>query len=408
MAQVTFTAKTDLTYEEIYEGYANGKSRLPKIIKDIENGNIALAETTGVSILRRRTQGGNAQTPGNVGQDNTTAIAKLISSDRWDALIAAYTGSGDFVTPPSYNLQSVDVRAVIKNPFDLIDQVAGINYANQTGGGASEKNTLSGREAKIQDKGTGVRIREIDARAPAGATADIDVRDFFANDRIGGGGWTGEVHASDDEGGGVSDSVLVADSEGRAVGNTAGQGSGTDFDLTSATALNFKMGATGETEIAVVFEAKNTWLIDDVRKQINAAVAAAQLANPAATEFDGIPVNDDVCVIVSGALELHSRKRGLQGGADQSGIEITVDNTELGFASGDDVLRGATVGDIQDTFAQVVVDLASAASACRTTLRYGTAQFGVLQVIGTTNGLVTPTASAYIVHPDFLADLIRG
>jgi hypothetical protein len=104
---------------------------------------------------------------------------------------------------------------------------------------------------------------------------------------------------------------------------------------------------------------------------------------------------------------LHSRKRGLIG-ESLSGIEITVDNAELGFTSADDVVRGATVGDIVQIFEQTVVDLDPAAASCRTTVRYGTAQFGVLQVVGTTNGLVAATASAYIVHPDFLDDLIRG
>ncbi len=401
---ITLTAKTDLTYEEIYEGFANGKSRLPKIIKDIESGKVALAETTGVNILRRRTIGGNASNVTNIGQSDTTVVAKLISTARWNALISGYSGPDtDYVTPPSYNMQTVNVRAVTKEPFDLLDQVAGINYANQTDGAAKDVNQLSGREAKIQEKGTGVRIREIDARAPDGATADIDVRDWFSNDRIGGGGATGEVHGVDQN---ISE-VLVADSEGRAVGNTAGQGSGTDFDLSGATALNFVLGSTGETEIAVVFVARD-YLITEVRDTINTAVAAAQAANPSAAEFDGIPVNDPVCIIsAGGALELHSRKRGLQGGEDSlSGIEISGANSELGFTSADDVLRGATVGDVDGTFDQTIIDLSSAASNCRTTLRYGTAQFGVLQIVGTTNGLVAATASAYIVHPDFLEDLI--
>ncbi len=38
MGTITLNAREDLTYEEIYEGYANGKSRLPKIIKQIEEG----------------------------------------------------------------------------------------------------------------------------------------------------------------------------------------------------------------------------------------------------------------------------------------------------------------------------------------------------------------------------------
>ncbi len=53
MGTLTFNARVDLTYEEIYEGYANGKSRLPKLIKQIEAGENVLAESTGVDILRR-------------------------------------------------------------------------------------------------------------------------------------------------------------------------------------------------------------------------------------------------------------------------------------------------------------------------------------------------------------------
>ena len=217
MGTLTLNARTDLTYEEIYEGYANGKSRLPKFIKQIEAGLLPLAETTGIDIKRRRTEGGNAETIGNVGQTDSTVVAKLISASRWTSLIAGYSGPGSgFVTPPSFNLQTVKVRQVIKEPFDLIDQVAGINFAIQVGGAATETNPLTGRETKIQEKGTGIRIREIDTRAPAGSTADIDVRDFFPNDRIGGGGATGEVHGVDQ---GIPE-LIRAESEGRAVGNS--------------------------------------------------------------------------------------------------------------------------------------------------------------------------------------------
>lgn len=396
MGTLTLNAKTDLTYEEIYEGYANGKSRLPKIIKDIENGNIALAESTGVNILRRRTVGGNATNVTNLGRTNTDVIAKLISAARWTSLIAGYVGPGaGFVTPPSFNMQTVNVRQVTKEPFDLIDQVAGINFAVQEGGAATETNPLTGREAKIQELGTGVRIRGIDTRAPVGATADIDVRDFFSNDRIGGGGATGEVHGVDQ---GISE-VIRADSEGRAVGNTAAP-----FDLTSATALNFKLGATASPEVTVVFEARADFTLQEVCNDINAAVAAAQAANPGAPEFDGIPVNDQVCIIVDGTLELHSRNRGLVG---ESGLLITGDNAVLGFVAADNVASGATAGDVDQVFEQTVVDLDPTASATRTTLRYGTAQFGVLRIVGTTNGLVAATPSAFIVHPDFLEDLIN-
>lgn len=394
MGTLTINAKTDLTYEEIYEGYANGKSRLPKIIKDIEDGNVALAESTGVNILRRRTQGGDSTNVTNIGQTDTNVVAKLISAARWTSLIAAYTGPGaGFVTPPSFNMQTVNVRAVVKNPFDLIDQVAGVNNANQTSGAAS--NTLTGREAKLQELGTGVRTRNIDFRAPDGATADIDVRDYFANDRIGGGGATGEVHGVD-----LSiPEVIKADSEGRAIGASAAT-----YDLTSATALNFKLGATLSPEVTVVFEAA-ILTKQEVVNAINAAVAAAQIANPGAVEFTGEPVNDDVCIVVAGGpLELHSRNRGLNG---ESGLLITNDNATLGFASADNVAAGATAGQVDGTFEQTIVDLDTLASACRTSLKYGTTQFGVLRIVGTTNGLVAATPSAFIVHPDFLEDLIN-
>jgi hypothetical protein len=281
----------------------------------------------------------------------------------------------------------------------LIDQVAGVNYAQQVPGAASETRELSGREAKIQELGTGVRVREIDFRAPAGATADVDVRDYFANDRIGGGGATGEVHGVDQS----IPEVLVADSEGRAVGNTAAP-----FALSGATFLEFVLGATGETTIGVEFEARDDYTLEEVCQTINAAVEAAQIANADDPVFYGVPVNDPVCIVgAGGALELHSRPRGLAGGAaDISGIEITSDNAVLGFTSADDVLRGATVGDVDGIFEQTVIDLDPTASATRTTVRYATAQFGALQIVGTTNGLVAATASAYIVHPDFLEDLI--
>jgi len=395
MATVTLNAKTDLTYEEIYEGYANGKSRLPKIIKDIEDGNVALAETTGVDILRRRTDGGNAQTPGTVGQDNTTVVAKLISAARWDALIAAYTGpGGGYVTPPTYNLQTVNVRAVVKEPFDLIDQVAGVNNSEQTSGSAEA--TVTGREAKIQELGTGIRLRNFEFRAPAGATADVDVRDFFTNDRIGGGGATGEVHGVDLS---IAE-VVAADSEGRVIGASAAS-----YDTSGATFLSFKLGATASPEISVTFDG-STLTKQEVCNQINAAVAAAEAAS-GASEFDGpgLSVEDPVCVIEGGGpIELRSRNRGVRG---ESGLLITGDNATLGLTSADNVAAGATAGQVDGTFEQTIIDLDTTASACQTSVRYGTAQFGVLQVVGTTNGLTAATASAYIVHPDFLEDLIN-
>lgn len=399
MGTITLNARTDLTYEEIYEGYANGKSRLPKIIKQIENGDLPLAESTGIDIKRRRTSGGNAETPGNVGQTDDAVVAKLISADRWDALIAGYDGpGGGFVTPPSFNMQTVEVRQVVKEPFDLIDQVAGINFAEQGGGAAKDVNQLTGREAKLQERGTGVRIREIDARAPLGATADIDIRDFFGNDRIGGGGATGEVHGVDQS----IPELILAESEGRAVGASAAT-----YDLTSDNTLTFELGGV---PVAVTFPAA-VLTKQEVVNAINARVDEVFAANPAEPVFYGVPENDQVAIIEGGGpIALHTRNRGnLRAPGFSTGsseIEITNDNSVLGFTAADDT-EGATVGDVDGVFEQTVVDLDPTASATRTTLRYGTAQFGVLQIVGTTNGLVAPTASAYIVHPDFLEDLIN-
>ncbi len=406
MGTITLNARTDLTYEEIYEGHANGKSRLPRIIKDIENGLLPLAEADGINIKRRRTSGGNAETIGTVGQTDTAVIAKLISAARWTSLIAGYVGpGGGFVTPPSFNLQTVNVRQVTKEPFDLIDQVAGTNFAQQDGGAATETNPLTGREAKIQEKGTGVRIREIDTRAPAGATADIDVRDFFPNDRIGGGGATGEVHGVDQ---GISE-VIRAESEGRAVGDSA-----STYDLSggSDNLFTFDFGET--VNVDVVFE-QAVLTAQEVANAINDRVTEVKRDNPNGTgieKFFGIPENDQVAIIeADGTLALHSRARGDIPGnfnnAADSRIEIVLDNTVLGFTSAADNTAGATVGDVDGVFEQTVVDLDPTAQQTRTTLRYGTAQFGVLRIVGTTNGLVAATPSAFIVHPDFLEDLIN-
>jgi hypothetical protein len=404
MGTITLNAREDLTYEEIYEGYANGKSRLPKIIKQIEEGALSLAESTGIDIKRRRTEGGNAETPGNVGQTNSTVAAKLISASRWTSLIAGYVGPGSgFVTPPSFNMQTVNVRQVIKEPFDLIDQVAGINFADQIPGAASETRELSGREVKIQEKGTGVRIREIDTRAPAGATADIDVRDFFPNDRIGGGGATGEVHGVDQ---GIPE-LIRAESEGRAVGNSAAT-----YDLSGGddNLFTFDFGETVNVDVvftkAVLTAQEVANAINDRVDEVKAGLTAAQVEQG---EFFGIPVNDQVAIIeADGTLALHTRNRGgLNPEASQpSAIVILTANTVLGFTVGDNTV-GATVGSVDGVFEQTVVDLDPDAQQTRTTLRYGTAQFGVLRIVGTTNGLDEATASAFIVHPDFLEDLIN-
>lgn len=271
MSTRTLSARTDLTYEEIYEGYASGKSRLPKMIKQIENGALALAETTGIDIKRRRTKGANANYNASLaGQTNTVVVAKLVSADRLEDLLLNYVGpDADFVTPPSYFLQEVDVRGLVKDTADLIDQVAGVNYSNQTKNAAGQ---LTGRAAKLKEKGTGATVRQITtlALAVTGATADIDVRDYYAHDRVGGGGATGEVH-----------------------------------------------------------------------------------------------------------------------GIDKTFAPLT-----------------ATVGAVDDLVEQTIIDLDTDAEEQGTVLRYGTAQFCVLKIMGTTNGLTAPTASAYIVHPDFLEDLI--
>ena len=390
----TLSARTDLTYEEICEAYAGGSSRLPKIIKEIENGNVALAESTGVEIKRRRTVSGNATNVANIGQVDTTVVAKLISAARWNALVAGYSGpGGQFITPPSYNMQTVNVRAVVKNPFDLIDQVAGINYANQARGAGIGVN-LSGREAKMQEKGTGARIRDIDFRAPVGGgTADVDVRDYYPNDRIGSGGATGEIHGVDQ---GIQE-VIQADSESVARGNAT-----SPWDLTGNPSIdnNLKFKLAGHQIDAHFREAANVGVQEAVAV-INTAVEAEAAANLHKAALQG---DSSVAIIAAnGDIELHSKKRGSSGTA----IDINNVNVPMDIDNTDDVASGATVGDIGGTiYAQAVINLSSAARGAQTTLRYGTCQFGVLQIVGTTNGLTAATPSAYIVHPDFLEDLI--
>ena len=269
MSTRTLNARTDLTYEEIYEGHANGRSRLSKMVKQIENGELALAESTGIDIKRRRTVGGSSVNVDGIGQTDTRVIAKLISAARFDALISGYVGHDSFLTPPSYRVQTVDVLGVTKETFDLLDEVAGTNFAEQVKNAASEVNDLTGREVKVRTFGSGVVVREIRTTVPTGATADIDVTDYFSNDRIGLGGATGELH-------------------------------GVDKTITGVT---------------------------------------------------------------------------------------------------------TSVGTVDDIFAQTVINLSDSAAG-PVVVRYGTVQFGVIKIVGNSNGLEEAEASAYIVHPDFLADLI--
>ena len=161
MATVTLNAREDLTYEEIYEGYANGKSRLPKILKQIEAGVgtfSTLAESTGVDILRRRTVGGNSTNVTNIGQTaSSDPVAKLISFDRYSTLIANYNGiDGVYETPPGRRHTDIDVRGLTKEPFDLLDMVAGVNFSEQVKNAGDGK---VGRAAKLTEDGSRSLVR---------------------------------------------------------------------------------------------------------------------------------------------------------------------------------------------------------------------------------------------------------
>jgi hypothetical protein len=367
MATRTLNAKTDLTYEEIYEGHANGKSRLPKILKDantnrqISNAVATLAGTTGVPVIRRRTGGGNASNVSGLGISVTTPVAMLITATRYDALKAGYSPAGG---APSENMIDADVRGVTKNPFDLIDFVSGINNSEQSAGSGDADST---RAAKLKAQGSNSVVRDF-TRMIRAADQDLDVRALFG-DRIGGGGATGEVHGVDV---GIQD-LIATDSQAIAIGNTGtgftigDTGMQVDLDNQGVEVVTFAAGAQTSVELAAV-------------------------ANPQLTHDPNKPV--PMFTYETGQIAIRSQTLGGE-------VDITEASTELGL--GIQTVNGATVGSAGLTGEETVIELDASAVDRLTNIRYGTYQFGTLRVYQSIND-ASPVA--YFVHPDLMDDLV--
>jgi len=361
----TLNAKTDLTYEEVYEGHANGKSRLPKILKEIQDAgasaNKTLADTTGINVLRRRTGGGNAENAANVGVSVTDPVAVLISAFRYEELLLGYQPLG---AQPSENFIDADVRGVTKNPFDLLDQVSGIDNAEQEDGSG---NKLSTRAAKIKDDGSNLVTRDFTEVQSADR---IDVRARFG-DRVGGGGATGEVHGVDL---GIQE-LMVVDSEAIAIGVT-----GSSFDMSADTGMAADIDNQGATVAtypsaiqtdAQVIATTNAALILDAGKRDSAFKFGAQIA-------------------------LRSQDLGGE-------VDVTEANTVLGL--GVQTVVGATVGSAGLTGENTVIDLGAASLDRLTNVVYQTYQFGTLRMF---NSINDASPVAYIVHPDLLSDFVNN
>ena len=362
MATRTINAKTDLTYEEIYEGHSNGKSRLPKILKDIEAGTGPFAtlanSNTGISILRRRTGGGNATNVSGIGVTIADPVASLISAANYDALKLAYSGES-----PSENFIDADVRGVVKNPFDLIDFVSGVDNSEQLQGSGD---ALATRAAKLKAQGSNVVIRNFTEKIAA-SEQSYDVRAKFG-DRVGGGGATGEIHGVDQ---GIAD-LLATDSQALLIGAT-----GETFAMSNDTDLDVEVDNSGIDNVVYssAILTKNE-VIAETNRQLSSGKA--------------ITTGEQIA-LVSGGL-----------GAGGS-ISVTGENTELDFAFG--TVVGATVGASSLSTGDTVIELDAAAVDTRTNIRYGTFQFGVLRVFTSIND-ASPVA--YILHPDLLSDLVVG
>ena len=359
---ITINAKTDLTYEEIYEGHSNGKSRLPKILKDIEAGTGPFAtlanSNTGISILRRRTGGGNATNVSGIGVTVADPVAALISAANYVALKAAYTGE-----PPSENFIDADVHGVVKNPFDLIDFVSGVDNSDQLKGSGD---ALATRAAKLKARGSNVVIRNFTEKIAA-SDQSYDVRAKFG-DRVGGGGATGEIHGVDQ---GIAD-LLITDSQAIAVGAT-----GETFDMSNDTTLSVDMDNGGVD--AVVYSSA-TLTKAEVIAETNSQLSSGE------------------AVSIGAQIALVSDGLGAAGEVD-----VTEANTELDFTQATAV--GATVGASSLATGDTVIALDASAVDTRTNIRYGTFQFGVLRVFTSIND-ASPVA--YILHPDLLSDLVVG
>lgn len=375
---ITLNTKTDLTYEEIYEGYANGKSRLPKILKEIEagTGNFAtLANAAGIDILRRRTIGGNSTNVSQIGQTAPSdPVAKLISVAHYNSLIANYDGDSNaasFSTPPSRKYTDIDVRGLTKEPFDLIDLVAGTNNSEQVRGSGDG---LSPRAAKLAADGSRVVIRDV-TQVIVSDTQAFDVR-ALSGDRIGGGGNTGEVHGVDV---GIQELVDVR-SEAIAIGLT-----GSSFDMTGDPAMSVDIDNQGAADVSFPSE-----VLDDSR-----IIELANASMVAGGQQDGSK---------RGAYTKFSAQMAIRSQDLGGEVDITEANTVLGL--GTQTVVGATVGSAAlAATAQEVIDLGSASVDRLTQIRYGTFQFGTLRVFTSIND-AAPVA--IVLHPDLLSDLISN
>lgn len=358
---ITINAKTDLTYEEIYEGHANGKSRLPKILKEVEaNTGVfgALANSdAGIDILRRRTGGGNSTDVSGIGVSVADPVASLISAANYDTLKAAYTD-----TVPSEHFIDADVRGVTKNPFDLIDFVSGVDNSEQLQGSGD---ALATRAAKLKAQGSNVVVRDFTEKIKA-SDQSYDVLVKFG-DRIGGGGATGEIHGVDQ---GIA-GLIATDSQAIAIGAT-----GESFDMSNDTTLGVDMDNEGVD--SVVYPA-STLTKAEVIAETNRQLSAGEAVN------------------IGAQIALRSSGLGAAGEVD-----VTEESTELGFGVATAV--GATVGASTLSSNDTVIDLDDTAVDTRTRIKYGTFQFGVLRVFTSIND-ASPVA--YILHPDFLSDLVN-
>jgi hypothetical protein len=368
---ITINTKTDLTYEEIYEGHANGKSRLPKILKDIEsgtgdfatlaNGNTPLGN--GVDILRRRTGGGNSTDVSGIGVTVSDPVAKLISKARYDGLLSGYSPSDG---QPSENFIDSDVRGVTKNPFDLIDFVSGIDNSDQLKGSGD---ALATRAAKLKDQGSNVVTRDFTERIAA-SEEQYDVRAKFG-DRVGGGGATGEVHGVDQ---GIAE-IIAADGQVVVTGSNAVGGG---YVMAGDTTLGVDVDNEGGQ--ALVYTAATLGLQEAVNETND------RLTNGSAG-IDGT------------SITLRSDKLGADGEVD-----VTEANTVFGFGVATEV--GSTASDAALDSDNTIIDLSGGNFVDRTTrIRYGTFQFGTLRIFTSIND-ADPVA--YIVHPDLLDDLVAN
>jgi hypothetical protein len=363
MATRTLNAKTDLTYEEIFEGYANGKSRLPKVLKDIAAGTgtfSTLANDAGVDILRRRTGGGNSENSSNVGVSISSPVAKLISAARYNTLLAGYDPVGG---QPSQNYIDADVRGVTKDTFDLLDFVSGVNNSEQSKGSG---NKLSTRAAKLKAQGSNVVTRDF-TELVALSDQGYNVRTKFG-DRVGGGGATGEVHGVDQ---GIP-GLIATDSQAILIGAT-----GETFDMSGDTDMDVEVDNAGVD--AVIYPASTL-----------SRSAVVALTNGQLSSGEAVSIGEQIAL----------RSSGL---GSQGEISVTGENTVLDFPFG--TVVGATVGASSLSTNDTVVSLGAAAVNTRTNIRYGTYQFGVLRIYTSIND-AAPVA--YILHPDLLDDLVAN